>query len=298
MADPQDLRSEEALLGAILVAPKKVQKLDVDATDFYRASYGKVWDAAIRCAGNGGCDVVTVTAELKRRGELEEVGGKDRLAELAATVPAPGNAKAYAERVKETSELRKLRRFAQSVIDGVAHEDKTAIARALDSLGQRVLYVDVNSGEAIETCPSCENNAKIMDEKERRIKGLELALSNRREDREEKARKDPLYDEALGIFDWWRIACNHSGVSFTYEEFELIAPHLRRAKKEGHYHCLEGIAGAAYNPFEAELKNGKVDRKDDWELIFRNRGKLRSFRHRAPKDWRRWLLVWIEAQFR
>lgn len=301
--DPQDTKSEEALLGAILLSPGTVKKARLDAElspdDFYRERYGHIWDAATRCLNNGGCDTVAVAAELKRRGQLNDIGGVERLQQLVATVPAPGNAKAYAERVKETSELRKLRRFAQSVIDGVDHEDKTTIARALDSLGQRVLYVDVNSGEVIDTCPSCENNTKIIDEKERRIRGLELARANQRKDREAEARKDPLYPEALGIFDWWRIACNHPDVSFTYEEFELIAPHLRRApKKEAHYNCLEAIAGAAFNPFEAELKNGNIDRKDDWELIFRNRGKLRSFQQRAPKDWRRWLLAWIEAQFR
>jgi hypothetical protein len=296
--DPQDVQSEEALIGSILVSPAVAKKVEVKPEEFYRPRHGLIWDAAVKCAGNGGCDPVTVAAELERRGQLEEIGGRDRLLSLAATTPAPRNASAYAKRVKEKAEMRAIRRSAQAVLEAVDNEDEPAIAQALEALGHPVRLVDTRTGEALTDCPGCADQKKIVAEKERRIKGLELALANNRVDREQKARDDPLYDEALGIFDWWRIACNHPDVTFTHEEFELIAPHLRRSKKEGRYHCLEAIAGAAFNPFETEMKNGRIDRKNDWGLVFRNREKLRSFRQRAPENWRRWLLDWIEAQFK
>lgn len=299
MTDPQDVKSEEALLGAILVAPDSAKTLTLDAEDFYRPRHGLIWAASVKCAHNGGCDAITVAAELDRRGQLTEIGGRERLAQLAATVPAAGNAKAYAKRVRETAELRKIRRSAMSVLEAVEKNDETAIAEALQALGHPIKYVDTASGEVVDSCPTCEDRDKIIKEKERRISGLELSLANKRRDRHKAMLKDPLYLEALTIFDWWRIACRHPDVEFTYEEFELIAPHLRQApKKTSHYRCLEAIAGAAFNPFETQRKNGTTNRNDDWEQIFRNRGKVRGARNRAPKEnWQRWLLNWIEAQF-
>src|SRR5262249_54511594 len=46
--------------------------------------------------------------ELEQRGELETIGGRVRLHELARLVPATANARPYAEIVRETAPLRGL----------------------------------------------------------------------------------------------------------------------------------------------------------------------------------------------
>src|SRR5207302_953851 len=51
---------------------------------------------------------ITLTNELEQRGELEDVGGRVRLHELARLVPASTNAGHYAEIVRETATLRGL----------------------------------------------------------------------------------------------------------------------------------------------------------------------------------------------
>ena len=51
---------------------------------------------------------MTVGAELKRRGELERVGGLPYLHSLVASVPTAANASYYASIVREQSQLRAL----------------------------------------------------------------------------------------------------------------------------------------------------------------------------------------------
>src|SRR5207249_4404487 len=53
-------------------------------------------------------DAITLVDELEERGDLEEVGGKVRIHELAALVPASANAGHYARIVREMATLRGL----------------------------------------------------------------------------------------------------------------------------------------------------------------------------------------------
>ena len=53
-------------------------------------------------------DAITLVDELEERGELEDVGGRARIHELAALVPATANAAHYARIVREAATLRGL----------------------------------------------------------------------------------------------------------------------------------------------------------------------------------------------
>jgi replicative DNA helicase len=60
-------------------------------------------------------DAITLADELERRGELEEIGGRARINELAALVPASSNAGHYARIVREMATLRGLVRAGQEI---------------------------------------------------------------------------------------------------------------------------------------------------------------------------------------
>src|SRR5439155_2314916 len=79
------------------------------AGDFYRESHAKVYRAALALYAKGEpVDAITLVDELEERGELEGVGGKARIHELAALVPATSNAAHYARIVREMATLRGL----------------------------------------------------------------------------------------------------------------------------------------------------------------------------------------------
>src|SRR5256885_6101993 len=110
---PQNLEAEESVLGSMMISPGAIGAVSeiVDASDFYRESHAKVYRAAIALYAKGEpVDAITLTDMLEERGELEDVGGRVRLHELAALVPASANAAHYARIVRETATLRGLLR--------------------------------------------------------------------------------------------------------------------------------------------------------------------------------------------
>jgi replicative DNA helicase len=108
---PQNLEAEESVLGAMMIASGAIAAVSeiLDAGDFYRESHAKIYRAALQLYGkNEPVDAITLTNELEQRGELEEIGGRVRLHELARLVPATANARHYAEIVRENAMLRGL----------------------------------------------------------------------------------------------------------------------------------------------------------------------------------------------
>src|SRR5436309_10364003 len=108
---PQNLEAEESVLGAMMISPGAIGAVSevLDASDFYRESHAKIYRAALVLYAKGEpVDAITLVDELEERGELDEVGGKVRLHELAALVPASGNAGHYARIVREMATLRGL----------------------------------------------------------------------------------------------------------------------------------------------------------------------------------------------
>jgi replicative DNA helicase len=88
----------------------------LDAGDFYRESHAKIYRAALGLYAKGEpVDAITLVDELEERGELEEIGGKTRIHELAALVPASGNAGHYARIVREMATLRGLIRAGGTI---------------------------------------------------------------------------------------------------------------------------------------------------------------------------------------
>jgi len=79
------------------------------AGDFYRESHAKIYRAAVALYTKGEpVDAITLVDELEERGELQDAGGRGRIHELAALVPATANAAHYARIVHEMATLRGL----------------------------------------------------------------------------------------------------------------------------------------------------------------------------------------------
>ncbi|HET9215067.1 MAG TPA: replicative DNA helicase [Gaiellaceae bacterium] len=110
---PQNLDAEESVLGAMMLSTGAIaavsEVLSGDGREFYRESHAKIYRAALALYAKGEpVDAITLVDELDERGELEDVGGRVRVHELAALVPASANAGHYAQIVKESATLRGL----------------------------------------------------------------------------------------------------------------------------------------------------------------------------------------------
>src|SRR5260221_6480592 len=101
---PQNLEAEESVLGAMMLSPGAIGAVSelLDAGDLYRESHAKVYRAALALYVKGEpVDAITLVDELEERGDLEPAGGRQRIHELAALVPATANAAHYARIVHE-----------------------------------------------------------------------------------------------------------------------------------------------------------------------------------------------------
>jgi replicative DNA helicase len=117
---PQNLDAEESVLGAMMLSAGAIavvsEVLSADGSEFYRESHGTIYRAALALYAKGEpVDAITLVDELDERSELEDVGGKVRVHELAALVPASANAGHYARIVKEAATLRGLIRVGGEI---------------------------------------------------------------------------------------------------------------------------------------------------------------------------------------
>ncbi len=108
---PHDLEAEMAVLGSILldgevmggVAPL----LKVD--DFYRGAHRRLYEVMQGLYDRGEpLDAILVFRECERLGALDETGGRDYIAELAACVMSPAHGEHYATIVREKAIARSL----------------------------------------------------------------------------------------------------------------------------------------------------------------------------------------------
>jgi replicative DNA helicase len=112
-APPHSLEAEQSVLGAILLSDRTLYALVIDeglqAEDFYRERHATIYESILQLyAENEPIDVLTVTEHLRSAGKLEEVGGPPAVDALAGAVPAAGNARRYAQIVREHALMRRL----------------------------------------------------------------------------------------------------------------------------------------------------------------------------------------------
>lgn len=108
---PQSREAEESILGGMMIARSVIERVTeiVHPDDFYFGSHATIFKAAQRLDAAGSpVDGITLTAELERSGELESIGGRSKIAELAALVPTAANAEHYARLVRDSADLRRL----------------------------------------------------------------------------------------------------------------------------------------------------------------------------------------------
>lgn len=125
-------------------------------------------------------------------------------------------------------------------------------------------------------------------------------ITRLKKDGEAEARRHELWAMAETAHTWWRLACWHPGVRFGAEAFYEALPRLK--EPGGLLALLQAIAGAAFDPGTKRMKNGRMKRFDDWELICRSPGKRADFAERVPgggesEAWKAWLVQRIQSAF-
>jgi replicative DNA helicase len=132
---PASVHAEMTILGAMLVEPVAI----IDATmllktdDFALDSHRKIYDAMLHLVEVGhAVDIVTVADALRKKKELDSVGGLPYLASLSEGLPRKLSIESYVRIVRDKSLMRQL----LSVCDMGMVEASDQSREALDVLNQ------------------------------------------------------------------------------------------------------------------------------------------------------------------
>jgi replicative DNA helicase len=140
---PHNLEAERALLGAILLEPAVLARaIELLAADeFYKDGHRKIYGAMVRLFERSEpADVLTVTEELKRAGELEDVGGQAALATLMEEATVATQFAAYAQIVRDKAQLRELIRVAREITEH-GFEETEDVKALVDRAEQMVFRI-------------------------------------------------------------------------------------------------------------------------------------------------------------
>ncbi|GAA3753307.1 replicative DNA helicase [Microbacterium kribbense] len=108
---PHDILAEQSTLGGMLLSKDAVADVieTLRGADFYMPKHELIFEAILTLYSHGEpTDVITVTDELIKTGDLQRAGGADYLHTLTSIVPTAANAGYYASIVSERALLRRL----------------------------------------------------------------------------------------------------------------------------------------------------------------------------------------------
>lgn len=157
---PQNLDAEMSLLGAVLIDEETLADISehVKPKDFYDKRHGLIYDAMMRLyEKHKPVDLLTLTEELKKKNDIETIGGSAYLTELTNYVPTAAHAEAYAELVEQKAIRRRLIK-ASGDISELGYDEETSTAELLEqaeaelfSVSDQSLRQDLVSIESILT---------------------------------------------------------------------------------------------------------------------------------------------------
>ncbi len=136
-----------SLLGAVLIDEEVIADVSevVNPTDFYDKRHQLIFGAMMRLyEKHKPVDLLTLTEELKKKDELETVGGSAHLTELTNYVPTAGHAQAYAELVQQKAIRRRLIK-ASGEISEMGFDEDTSTQELLEKAEAELFSVSDQS---------------------------------------------------------------------------------------------------------------------------------------------------------
>jgi replicative DNA helicase len=142
LTPPHSIEAEQSVLGALLIDRNAWDQVAdaIRSEDFYRPDHRLIFEAVASLVVAGQpADVVTVSEQLERRGQLTDAGGLAYLGTLASETPTAANARTYAHIVRERALLRRLIEAGREIASSVYSEEGLP-ARDLVDKAERLVF--------------------------------------------------------------------------------------------------------------------------------------------------------------
>lgn len=138
---PNSIEAEKAVLGAMMIdrlaIPQAIEMLSEDS--FYQLSHQKIFASITKLSNNGMTpDIITVTEDLKSRGDLDNVGGISYLSEINHLTPTSAFIEQHARIVQEKYLKRQLIDTAKNILAS-AYDDSTDALDEVD-VAERLIF--------------------------------------------------------------------------------------------------------------------------------------------------------------
>ncbi len=144
---PNNIDSERALLGSIMLRPEAIHEIMdiIKAEAFYAEKHRIIFQSMGELfQKNEPIDLLTLSARLAEKNQLEQIGGTGYLTELVGLVPSSANAEHYAEIVVKKSVMRQLIEASEH-ISMLGYEEAEDLSTLLD-LAEKKIY-EVTQGK-------------------------------------------------------------------------------------------------------------------------------------------------------
>jgi len=141
---PFSMEAETAVLGGMLIDREAVTRAIEFLSDgmFYREGNRRLYRAMLRLFERGDViDVITVTDELKKTGELDSAGGLDYLGQLVDAVPTAANLEYHARIIRDKALLRRLVEQSSQIIRDAYDQGERDVDEILDQAEARIFQV-------------------------------------------------------------------------------------------------------------------------------------------------------------
>ena len=140
---PQNIETEKSLLGCLMIDPNAIYKVAdfLLVKDFYKNNHQKIYGSMLELfEKREAIDVLTVSAKLKGKNELDEIGGVSYLTELVNIVPTASHILNYAKIVQQKRVLRDLISAGFEISEMAQQEDED-VDNLLDRAEKKIFSI-------------------------------------------------------------------------------------------------------------------------------------------------------------
>jgi len=140
---PQNIEAEQSVLGAILLENEAIaEAIEIlSPDDFYRDAHRRIFRGMFDLyEKNEPIDLITLTEQLSRKGQLEEVGGASYISSIISLVPTSANIKYHSKIVKEKALLRNLIRTATEIVS-MSYDEGLEVNELLDRAETKIFSI-------------------------------------------------------------------------------------------------------------------------------------------------------------
>ncbi|MGB0466698.1 MAG: replicative DNA helicase [Pontibacterium sp.] len=141
---PHSIEAEQSVLGGLMLDNNAWDTVaeTVIEDNFYRHDHRLIFRTMTKLVNNTRpLDVVTLSEELDRVGELDNAGGLDYLVDLARNTPSASNIRAYSEIVHDRALLRQMITAANEIAENAFTPDGRASEEILNEAEQKIFQI-------------------------------------------------------------------------------------------------------------------------------------------------------------